>query len=141
MTAVARKPFSYHAKSLDQVLMSSNQGTRIARVLAVVGDRALVEYVLPSGITCLAFTLADTTAQVGTAGVAGKGLHPLPYLGRIDLRPCTYRSLLKRWLVAVIQQSGSWRGNSFRGKVPSPQKILAKRMRANKLPKNRKVKI
>lgn len=82
-------------------------------VLAVIADHALVEYNHGTGSTALAFVKADDPGRVWQP---------------VDMRPCTYRLLLKPWLIAVVQQSGAWVGRSKSGQwIETPQKLLAKR--------------
>lgn len=90
-------------------------------VLAVLGDKALVEYTCPNGTTALSFVSAMTYLRYRD-GVLFK---------RLAIRPCTYGQLLKPWLVAVIEQSGGWQGFGRRGVVPSPQEELARRFTLN----------
>lgn len=125
--ARARRP---RVKTLDQVIVHANQGLRQARVLAILENTALVEYSLPNGTTGLAFcnALAWGTRSDGSI-----------VLGRVDERPCTYRSLLKPWLVAVIEQAGSWKGNSFSGRMPTPEQVLRKRLKENTTKRGRKM--
>lgn len=81
-------------------------------VLAVLGPTALVEYTREKGTTALAFVAIDDPGSPWTP---------------LKVRPCTYRQLLKPWLVAVVQQSGSWLGRSMGGQVEQPAALLAER--------------
>lgn len=98
-----------------------NAGWREAVVLAVLADRALVEYTMPHGTTALAFV--DAFDFIYFQSIA--------QCKRVIMRPCTYRLLLLPWLNAVITQSpleSLWQGRSCRGKVPSPRTILKHRV-------------
>lgn len=106
----------------ELVMIKANQGVRPARVLAVLSNVALVEYTLPSHLTALAF--ASTKRSLFKK-------NPLE-LKRLPVRPCSYRTLGKEWLEAVIAQHKTWKGNSYKGQMPSPQEVLDEHECANK---------
>jgi len=77
-----------------------NQGFRDAVVLATVGEQMIVEYEMPAGTTALV---------------------------RMDNLPCvqsgksvSYRSCPKKWVSAISEQSGEWRGESQQGFIQFP---------------------
>ena len=89
---------------------------RPAVVLAVLKDVALVEYECTNGTTALAFVVA---LRAG----------PDTPWERLPIRPCSYQLLLKPWLVAVIHQSGRWKGRTKRQgtDIPTPREMLKTR--------------
>ena len=119
---------------------------RPATVLAVLADVALVEYSYPEHDlapprTALAFIDAFRLWHK-TGPTIGERMFPNGRLDRgegkrfirIIRRPCTYRSLTKGWLLAIVAQAdparpgfGTWVGASSAGQVPGPGVILAER--------------
>lgn len=72
----------------DQMTYFRNQGDRDALVLAVDGDKALVAYEMPSGVTYLNIVAADGSDEAGA------------------YRAVSPKGLSKRWREAVLWQSG-----------------------------------
>lgn len=93
-----------------------------ATCLAVLGDVALVEYTCGNGTTALAFVRAVSELD------AADGVAVAPWV-RLAIRPSSYRHLLKPWLVAVVEQSGTWKGIERRHgePVPSPRELITQR--------------
>ena len=114
--------------------------------LALISDVCLVEYdATPGGYgpprTALAFVDAFRLWHK-TGPTSAEMAHPRARLDysegkrfvRIIRRPCTYRSLTKGWLLAIVAQAdparpgfGTWVGASSAGQVPGPGAILAER--------------
>ena len=108
-------------------------------VLCVLADVALVEYSYPEHDlapprTALAFIDAFRLWHK-TGPTRAETAHPRARLDysegkrfiRIIRRPCTYRSLTKGWLLAIVAQYGTWVGASSAGRVPGPGVVLAER--------------
>lgn len=93
----------------DTFLVNVNQGDREAMVLAVIGNQALIEYVMPAGTTAL---------QIVTEGREQVG------------RSVSYPSVPTKWLRAIVEEGREWEGNpQGRRRVPSAETMLSERMR------------
>lgn len=91
----------------DTFLISVNQGDREAMVLAVIGNQALIEYVMPAGSTAL---------QIVTQGHEQHG------------RSVSYPSVPIKWLRAIVDDGREWEGAPQRGKrVQTAEEMLAQR--------------
>lgn len=91
----------------DTFLISVNQGNRKAMVLAVIGNQALIEYVMPAGSTAL---------QIVTEGREQLG------------RSVSYPSVPTKWLRAIQEHGREWEGQPQGGKkIPTAEDMLAQR--------------
>lgn len=97
------------------------KGWRPGRVLAVIGQEALMEYEMPEGTTSLVFISADT--QLTDEHVA-KGTH-------FTRNPYGYERLPLRWLKAIIDNDMEWLGRSQTGPVLAASELLKKRTRGS----------
>lgn len=103
-------------KPFDSLTLTVNQGDRDAVVLAVRGDQALVEYVMPKGTTGLRILSAD---------------------GDDNGRTVSYTALSTDWLKAIVAADATWLGRpqqSGRRVLAAPAIILAERLKAKGLP-------
>lgn len=120
---LARKAASKQASCVGQYArLIMNQGSRECTVLAQREDVLLVEYVMPSGVTALAFAQAPLPHETTWN----------PLLSRLPKRPCSYRTLTKTWLSAVCAQRGTWKGISHAGLVGTPKAVFAERFPAHR---------
>jgi hypothetical protein len=78
------------AEAGDPVTVWKNQGNREATVIAVLGDRCLVEYTMPSESTALYFALITEPS--------------------VSLTTVAYHNLTKAWRKAVAEQCADWEG-------------------------------
>jgi hypothetical protein len=118
-------------------------GWRPCVVLAILSDVGLCEYTTtargePDSWTALAFIDAfrlwfePTLSRQELAHPRGRlDRGPGHRYVRISRRPCTYKSLTKAWLEAVVAQNQGkdrlWVGMSKAGRMPQPGEILAAR--------------
>lgn len=95
----------------DHLDLYRNQNFREAVILAILSDRALVEYEMPNGTSALNFV-----------NLNGKWDH--------DYRPISYFALPKKWAKAMLEQQGSEAGFYYanpqrsHSKCPTIQEIL-----------------
>jgi hypothetical protein len=91
----------------DTFTINVNQGDREAMVLAVIGNQALIEYVMPAGTTAL---------QVVTEGREQIG------------RSVSYPAVPTKWLRAIVEDGREWEGNpQGRKKISTAEAMLAQR--------------
>lgn len=91
----------------DTFMINVNQGDRKALVLAIIGNQALIEYVMPAGSTALQI-VTDGREQVG--------------------RSVSYPAVAAKWLRAIVDSGLEWEGNPQRGKkIPSAEEMLFQR--------------
>lgn len=87
-----------------------NQGEREGHVLAVLGDRALIEYEMPAGTTAMLFAPAVTT-----------WFNHSPQFIHNYKMSVSYKQLPKKWLQAIVDQNnGDWWANPQSGKRSVP---------------------
>lgn len=89
---------------------------RPARILASVDGTAVLEYVLPTGTTSLAFCPADCGRVEGEWLVIPADL--------VKRNPYGYLRLPRRYLEQMIENGIEWSGKSRSGKAPTPQELL-----------------
>ena len=99
----------------DETEVYVNQGWREARVLAVLGNKALVEYTMPAGTTALTI-YEHAMGQLLNSKEIAWAVEYAP-LGR----SVSYRKLSKRWIRAMWEQGTEWQGNSQSGFHPFPK--------------------
>jgi hypothetical protein len=94
----------------DTFTIEVNQGAREAVVLAVIGDKSLIEYTMPAGSTAL---------QIVTWGAEQRG------------RSVSYAAVPTKWLRAIVEEGCEWDGNpqgrGRRGRITSAEAMLAER--------------
>jgi hypothetical protein len=96
-------------------MLDANQGEREALVLAVRGDKMLVEYEMPAGSTALRLLSVE---------------------GNDRGRPIPYRNVSVVWLKAIVEAGQTWTGKPQQagGKtMPSPADLLKEKTNAGNL--------
>lgn len=107
----------YPLRAGHYFLLHVNHAFRDARILAILGDEALIEYTMPNGTTTLnILNVVDFTGQKREK-VIGPG------------KSIAYRSVPIRWLKTIVEDGYEWEGNpqTKRGKyadVPSAEDLL-----------------
>lgn len=93
-----------------------NQGWRDAQVLAVLGNKALVEYEMPNG----------TTAMLVFEHAMGKLMNAGEIAWQADSAPLpqsvSYRRCPRKWIHAMRVAGMEWIGNSQAGTVEFPKR-------------------
>jgi hypothetical protein len=83
-----------HKKPGDPIQLFRNQGMREGVVLAVIGDKILVEYEMPNGSTSLNIILQQNADKPEWGG-----------------KTVAYKSIPRKWLQAIVDAGMDWEGH------------------------------
>ena len=101
------KKASAHFRSGNSLLITVNQGSRFAQVLGTIDNMMIVEYTMPAGTTALQIMHNDEDGAFG--------------------RSVSYKSCPKKWIQAIRDGSGGWKGICQRnGLINFPDKLNMK---------------